>query len=193
MLADKLDRLLAAFKARGRHPDLRPGATEVELDQIEEALELPLPDELRALWAWRNGHTQQIPQSYDTGFVFRDKFFTGTPEVPKIRKMVLLEASEPEEWRKRTFDPVICIPFAIGGGFTVVSCGPQGDAPHLPNSVLELQGEIVTAYESIEKMIDTNIEIREVVGRIGSKADREKAWEIRRKHNPLIPIFQGRS
>ena len=185
MIADKLDRPVAAFQSHGMYPDLRPGATDTELDQLEEALELPLPDDLRALWAWRNGHIPNANPPYDE-LLFRDKAFIGTPEVLEAREAVLLEASQPEEWRKRTFDPVICIPFAKGGGFTAVSCGPQGDAPHLRNSVLELQGEIFTAYESIEKMIDTNIEVVERFGLILTVWAGLEAREIRKKHNPLV-------
>ena len=158
MLADKLDRLLAAFRSHGIQPDLRSGATDAELDQIEEALGLPLPADLRALWAWRNGHAH-LPPGFSMAFMFRDSAFIGTPEVIGAREAVLRHATEPEEWRRKTFDPIICIPIAAHGGLTAVSCGPQGDAPHLPNSVIELHGPMYTAYESIEKMVDTNLEI----------------------------------
>ena len=143
MLADKLARLLAAFRSHGIQPDLRPGATDAELDQIEEALGLPLPADLRSLWAWRNGHAH-LPPGFRKAFVFRDTAFIGIPEVLEAREAVLRYATEPEEWRRNTIDPVKCIPFAARDGITAVSCGPQGEAPHLPYAVVQLDGSMGT-------------------------------------------------
>ena len=158
-IADKLDRLLAAFQAQGLDPQLRPGATETELDQLEEALQLTLPEDLRALWAWRNGHSSH-PPPFPHVFAFHRKAFIGTPEVLHVRNDVLAYLTEDEEWHQNTFDTAKCIPFAnLNAGTVTVSCGPQGDAPHLQHSIVDLHGEMNTSFESIEKMIDTSIEI----------------------------------
>lgn len=188
MFVEKLDRLLAAYHGRGWYPELRPGATKLELDDLEEALALPLPVELRSLWSWRNGHVTPRPQQPHS-LLLRENSFIGTPEVLEERTEVMRYQTEGEEWHRKTFDMNKCIPFAADGArLTTVSCGPQGDAPHIPNSVVVLYGEIFTAYESIEKMIDTHIQVMETWDGTHSAAMQAQERQITQKHNPSIPI-----
>lgn len=188
MLTDKLDRLLAAYEAQNRHPDLRDGASEAELDEIENALELRLPGDLRTLWSWRNGHASWGAPGHQ--LEFRDVSFIGTPEVLAAKKMVMIYQPEDEEWRRKTLDFSYCIPFAgVDYVKLSVSCVPQGEAPHIAEPVVETSDGACVAYQSIEAMIDTNIESVETWEWDGGlttwlNPDERKIW---RRYNPEVP------
>ncbi|GGQ96249.1 SMI1/KNR4 family protein [Deinococcus ruber] len=52
------------------HATLRPGATEADLDALEQHTGLPLPDAFRTLYKWHDG------QNWDVGGMFGLVFFT---------------------------------------------------------------------------------------------------------------------
>ncbi len=70
-LPDRLDRLISLYEAAYRlgepnwRVDLRPAASDKDLDRIEEQLHRLLPEEARHLYRWRNGGITSIAPALD--------------------------------------------------------------------------------------------------------------------------------
>lgn len=188
MLASKLERLADAFEARGIpvRSNLRPGASEAELDHLAEELNVVLPEEVKALYRWRNGH---LDPNAPNVLQFRDNTFIGLETVPQAHQSVN------EIYGQDGGDPDL-VPLEVDlaqsvpisefmDSWLVVACGPQSVTTRSQHPIVEVFQGVVPVFYSIETMIDTCIDwVEQPEYRQYEEAPNER--EIWERHNPGI-------
>jgi cell wall assembly regulator SMI1 len=67
-LLGRLDRWLAEHRV-GYHGGLKPGADAAQVDALQHALGVPLPEDLRQLLAWRNGQDDETTGRFEESWI----------------------------------------------------------------------------------------------------------------------------
>lgn len=189
MLEQKLDRLVDAFESHGVRvrSNLRPGASEAQLDSLSRELGVMLPDQFRALYTWRNGH---VDQTSDNLLAFRDNIFIGLEAIGEVHETVVSTYSRrPGDDETASFgvDPEQCVPFAeFMGAAYLVACGPQSLTKRDPHPVLSAYHGVDLFYYSIESMVDTCIDWVEQPDYMPEFREAPDELTIWQRHNPGI-------
>jgi cell wall assembly regulator SMI1 len=125
-MEDLLQRLDAAL--RQQRPEyystLLPGANPEEIAQLERTLRWPVPDDLRALLAWKNGHPRK---ELSVGYVYTGDPLWGKYTLMSIQEIIpscedMREMLEGEEWDYPDWWHTGYIPFAtdMGGDYLLI-------------------------------------------------------------------------
>ena len=152
-LAERLEVLADAYALRGYdvRPNLLPGATAGELDEVEAALGVVLPASYRELYLWSAGVVDELGTA--PCLRFRDESLLPLPRVVQERDRLL----EVYDW----FEPVdgrVVAPFAsFQGSVLVVACGSQRLTSVVPHPVISYFQGIDVHYDSIEATVETCI------------------------------------
>lgn len=186
VLQSKLDRLADAFEAHGIPvwSNLRPGASEPELDDIAERLNVVLPEEFRELYRWRNGHVDPDASNIVT---FRDGVFIGLDAIPQayrdVNSVYGLSPADPEY--VVDVDLSECVPIAeFMGSWLVVACGAQSAISGSQRPVFNAFHGVEPFFDSIDSMVETCIAwVEQSDYDPYSEAPNER--EIWIAHNPL--------
>lgn len=152
-LAARLDVLADAYAAHGYdvRPNLLPGATSAELDEVESALGVVLPASYRELYGWSAG---TIDDSGTTPCLrFRDEALLPLTRVIEERARLLQTYGWFEDVDGRTVAPF----GFFQGSVLVVACGPQRLTSAVPHPVIAYFQGIDVYYDSIEAMVETCI------------------------------------
>ncbi len=173
-LPAKLERLRLVFEKAGHPIDnyLQPGLSREEIDARTRELPFRLPEELYALYMWRNGTKQDT-----TLFLFRDQFFSSLEE-----GMANLKALP-------FFGVPKAFPFAaFEGSFYVLPIEPHSADPRYERPVVSVFEGVDVYFLSLSRMLDTVIDwfeqdVRKPVGGV-VQAEREMA--VWRQHNPGV-------
>lgn len=186
----KLHRLAMAFEAHGVPVlgNLRPGASDAELDALAHDLGVALPDELRTLYRWRNGHIDPNPMAGGGHMlVFRDNVFLRLEDIPAAYAAV----SETYAYLQEVdVDPGVdlaaCVPIAeFMGARYVVACGEQRLTARSRHPVISVFQGISVFFYSIGSMIDTCIDwVEQPDYEPFREAPNERAIWLR--HNPGV-------
>jgi hypothetical protein len=188
VLESKLDRLAEAFDARGIpvQSNLRPRASDEELDELAQRLNVALPKDLRALYRWRNGHVD--PEAGNV-LRFRDTKFIALDAIQPAHRLVneiYGGYDDDPDNLPLLVDLAECVPIAeFMESWLVVACGPQTATTRSRHPVfLAFQGVYLVFY-SIESMVDTCIDwVEQPEYRPdGETPNEHEIWE---RHNPDI-------
>ncbi len=176
----KLDRLVAAFEKHGIavSDNLRPGASDDELDKLAEQLGVRIPDDVRALFKWRNGHHD--PEAEHV-LRFRDNTFLSLDQVPFIyNDMIEFYGDLSDE-----VDLSKSIPIAefMGSTYAVAAGGQALTRSRYP--VVGVFQGVGPYYLSVESMIDTCIAWVEQPN-YSKSGPTPNEMEIWKRHNPGI-------
>lgn len=191
VLSEKLDRLAAAFEARGIPvtSNLRPGVTGQELDDLADRLGVDLPPAFRDLYMWRNGH---IDPAAPNVLVFRDNTFLSLDEIPDLHAHTLAGYGPYLADLDLEFDLAQCVPIAhFEGSIYGVVCGPHALTDRSLHPVVGIFQGIDMYFYSIETMVDTCIEWVEQPDyeQYGTAPNEHAIWN---KHNPgVFPGWEG--
>lgn len=152
------DCLADAFEAKGVavRKNLRPGLTREGILRIVQPLKLVLPEDVIALYQWRNGHDDE---SAENVLCFRDNTFLSleraVEEFASVQSTYGADSTLQNDW----VDLRACIPFShFEGAWDVVACGAHlhrnaGDHP-----VIRVFQGVDLYYPSIGSMLKTCIE-----------------------------------
>lgn len=183
----KLDRLVAAFESHDIHvaSNLRPGASDRELDELAAHLGFAIPEAVRVLYRWHDGHHD--PDAEDV-LLFRDNQFLRLEDIPDAHHfMVSTYADDPNE---DLIDPGVdlatCVPIAAFMGSTyAVACGRQRLTDRSMHPVVGAFHGIDLYFHSVESMIDTCIDWVEQpeYEQYGEAPNEMAIW---RRHNPGV-------
>lgn len=132
-MKELLPRLDAAL--RRQRPEyyagLLPGATPNEIAELEDAVRMPVPEDLRALLTWKNGHAKI---EMEVGYAHEGDPLWGKYRLMGVEEIVLSceemrDMLEGEEWDDPDWWHGGYIPFATdwGGDYLLIDT-----APHLP-------------------------------------------------------------
>ncbi|NYI42982.1 hypothetical protein BJ993_000062 [Nocardioides aromaticivorans] len=152
-LAARLEVLADAYALRGYdvRPNLLPGATSGELDEVEAALGVVLPASYRELYGWSAGVIDEFGTA--PRMRFRDESLLPLARVVEERDRLL----EVYDWCE-SVDGRVVAPFAsFEGSVLVVACGPQRLTSAVPHPVISYFQGIDVYYDSIEAMVETCI------------------------------------
>ena len=189
-IAVRLDKLLAAFEAKGCNiaSSLQPGLSHAELSARTQWFPANLPPELFELYAWRNGQAND-PWNEEFPFWFRDRGFASV-EIAKFEYESMMATygvdCDPEV---DGIDLATAFPFAaFNGGWYVLPCSGQSlDTVHEKPVISVLQGINIHFY-SLQSMLDICIECVAHPRYEVDEADlpEKVEREIWRHHNPGI-------
>ena len=185
MDVEKLERLLAAHRAVGEQPNLRPGAAEVELAEVEEKFSLKLPSAVRTLWSWRNGSVGNPHGKALNPLFFYDGCFSGTPDVDYHIASAMEAYIDPVPEFAEEVREVGWVPIAdLHGGSFLVTCGPMSFWPDVEHPVVNVKDEIAVYFDSVESMVDTCIAWFEHPDyrRVDPGPHVKEIWQARNKH-----------
>jgi hypothetical protein len=187
MDTSKLDRLVAAFEARGIAvaSNLRPGASDRELDELAAHLGFAIPTEVRVLYRWRDGHHD--PDASNV-LLFRDNTFLRLEDIPDAHHyMVSTYAEDPNgDFIDPGVDLATSVPIAAFMGSTyAVACGRQQLTDRSTHPIVGVFHGIDLYFHSVESMIDTCIEWVEQPA-YDRYAEAPNEMAIWRRHNPGV-------
>jgi hypothetical protein len=184
-MIDGLEKLRLAFEAKGHAvtKSLRPPVPEQELRKRCEWFPQPLPEELVALYSWREGQPDG-PWEESYPFWFRDCGFSAlaTAERSYGRIMATYGAEGPdEELLKGAF------PFAeFNGGWLVLPTARAG-FKDLARPVVSVHQGVDVWFHSMNTMVDTCVEwVSHPAWTSEGLYPQSLEMEIWRKHNPGI-------
>lgn len=145
-LLSRLDRWLSAHRKRFQHA-LLPGARSADFDALAAVLGKPVPEELRALLAWHNGQSEDVPGAFEGSWNL-----LSTQQIVEAKKE--LDAEPHEGWNK-AWTPFLdddtgnylCL--EIGGPeCPVIECWRgRADHPQIAPSLSAWLADFVTALE----------------------------------------------
>lgn len=189
-LHDKLEALRRAFEEKGMtvSDTLLPGLSEPEIRSACDWFPASLPEELIALYAWRNGQQESAARNAFP-FWFRDcAFIPLATAKTEYASMMSTYGAHPSDapLLKNSF------PFAaFNGGWLLLPCAPQALEPRLARPIIFVMQDISIHFYSIELMVDTQTEWVSHPSYHApglSEADEMQIW---RRHNPGIYASHG--
>jgi hypothetical protein len=153
MLGPKLDRLVGAFEARGVPvaENLRSGVSEAQLDRLAGELGVVLPEPVRELYRWRDGHVD--PEASNV-LTFRDNVFLRLQDIPQVYGWVLDAYGSSDD--DPDVDLAACVPIAeFMGAAYVVAGRRQTVSDRGPHPVLSVFHGVDLFFYSVESMVET--------------------------------------
>lgn len=188
VLESKLNRLADAFESRGIPvwSNLRPGASDAEVDELARELDVVLPEEFRSLYRWRNGHLD--PEAPNV-LRFRDNIFIGLEAIPAAHRSVneiYGQREDDAELLPPLVDLARSVPFSeFMLSWLVVACGSQTVSTRFEHPIFQAFQGVVPMFYSIESMVDTCIDWVEQPDyeQYGETPNEREIWE---RHNPGI-------
>lgn len=188
-VAEKLDALLAAFQNKGIDPtnNLRPGLSDDELEEFSSQFGCDFPEDVRALFRWRNGSID-VSADPDQLFVFRDQPFLSLSDAKQARDSIrmFLDAFT-SAGLSAPFEAETLIPIAeFEGQYFAVATSPDNITAAHPNPVVSLGEDMCIYFYSVSSMLDTCLEwVRDPAYSVESPVPEDEmiAWE---KYNPGV-------
>ncbi|MEL7185355.1 MAG: SMI1/KNR4 family protein [Pseudomonadota bacterium] len=187
-ITEKLDALLAAFKAKGIDPsnNLRPGLSDAELDAWSSSRGIVLPNDVRELYRWRNGSVetfaepQQVFVFRDNGFLSLDDYEQAFSNIDAFLKVLASYGVTPP------ISSQSVIPIAeLEGNYYVVATTSVAGIDY-PNPVLCVGEDLAVHFYSLDSMLDTCLQwvLDPTYSAENQELDNEiDAWE---QHNPGV-------
>jgi hypothetical protein len=153
----RLEALRLAYEAKQEHVSatLQPGIAEADVRRRCAWFPSRLPDEIVALYGWRDG--QPLSPGYeDHPFLFRDCGFTALANVEKEYRMLMASyGTDPRrhELLKHSF------PFAaFDAGWLVLTCRERFPGSPGERSVVSVFQGVMPMFHSMDSMVETCIE-----------------------------------
>ncbi len=190
-LAALLDELVGALEVKGHHvrQHLQPGLSRSRLLEKTAALPFAFPEDLMALYMWRNGQPEAAAWDADA-LCFRDNTFIS---VERALDAYVRQYKEAEPWDSLDRYGVAlhsCFPFAaFEGAQYVIVCGPHRLKTAEPSPIVSIFHGIDLYFYSLQSMVSTCIAwVRDPhwtkESHLGLREDIEmKIWQ---EHNPGI-------
>jgi hypothetical protein len=183
-----LESLRVAYEAKGQSvsKSLLPPLSEEALRSQCAWFPAPLPPEIVALYAWRNGQAKGAWEE-ENPFWFRDCGFLNIHLAQLEYKSMMASYGKPE-FAVPQIDLATCFPFAgFNGGWYVFPCAGQRFDKRLAFPIVSVFQGVDIFYYSLESMVETCVDwVSHAGDQPGLKDTEGKGLEIWRKHNPGI-------
>ncbi len=162
MISELCEALLAAHRRHGIDisQDLLPGLPREAIEAETAWFPSRLPDDLIALYGWRNGQPEDAWNSQNVLW-FRDMQFTSLQRARDEYVSMMDSYGLDNDPASEGIDLRMCFPFAsFNGGWYVVPCeGPRLDS-RFPFPVVSVFQGISIYFDSIETMLRTCVDWR---------------------------------
>jgi hypothetical protein len=185
------EELLSAYRAKGVDPgpELSPGLTDAQIDELTKWFPARLPDELREPYRWHNG---QPNDAWNTRavFNFRDMQFCSL-ERAQFEYESMMESYGVDN--SRDFEGIelrTSFPFAsFNGGWYVYPCDGQDKDPKHPFAIVVVFQDISVHFHSIVSMLATCADWKRA-----SRWSQDEGWDLTpeaemaiwQRHNPGV-------
>lgn len=119
----RCEALMQAYRFKGVSPEdeLLPGLSEDELAQMTAWFPATLPDDVKAMYTWRNGHRDDAWHTQHV-FGFRDTPFRNVTDL-RSEYVSMMSTYGAVKYEFDKVDLEFCFPFAASnGGWLVVPC-----------------------------------------------------------------------
>ncbi|MDX2219096.1 MAG: hypothetical protein SF172_08745 [Burkholderiales bacterium] len=185
-IAERADRLVAAFEAKGLEvsANLRPGLSREDIIKATAAVGLTVPPEVIELYQWRDGHVDEFAEAC---IQFRDNTFLSLERALEEYEW-LTELSSDDDADDFGVDLRTCLPIAaFDGALYVVACGQHGFGADKPHPVISSFEGVELYFHSVSAMLDTSIDwVSHPAWPDFGDAAEDVEMDIWKRHNPGI-------
>jgi hypothetical protein len=184
-LRDKLESLRLAYEMKGQHVtrDLLPPLSSEEIRAQCRWFPIDLPEELLALYSWRNGQRRHESEAYRS-FNFRDCAFLSLQEAKdEYGEMMRTYGSNPAD------APLLqgCFPVAaFEQAWLVLPCREQHLDRRFKRPVISVFEGISVYFCSFESMVDTALEWVRSPNYHDGQLPGEDEMKIWKRNNPGV-------
>ncbi len=187
-ISEQLDMILDTLQSKGFRPNLNPGLSEQELEELQQKFGFHFPPQLKSLYRWRNGCKDPYAE-IEESFNFRDMPFLSADasysELEGLRQFIAGFEMFGSKFSDFELDKVVPIA-AFDGAWYVVPVSSHKFADVAEHPVVSVGEETAVHFLSIETMLLTTLEwVRDPEYTVDEPepADEIVAWE---KHNPGV-------
>lgn len=155
-IAESCDRLLAAYESKGIavRANLNAGLDRASITAAVAPLGIELPEEVLALYAWRNGHVDE--ELYDAKLCFRDNHLLSLEQAIEEYRILNERNTKQELMENFGLDVSKSFPVAgFEGCVYVVAWGRHAWRKRTPRPVIQLFEDVTRFFYSVPKMLET--------------------------------------
>ena len=159
-ISEQLDLILETLQSKGFSPDLNPGLSEQQLEELQGNFGFPFPSQLKSLYRWRNGCKDPYAD-IEESFNFRDMPFLSADashsELKGLREFVASFETFGSKFSDFEIDKIVPIA-AFDGAWYVIPVSNHKYADVSEHPVVSVGEETAVHFLSLERMLLTTLE-----------------------------------